>query len=152
MMSDLNLPSYPFRLRTTGQSKEIFDSIRRKFVALTPEEWVRQHFLAFMVDHLRYPAPLINMERGLIFNERKKRTDIVVHNRDGKPWMIVECKAPFVVLNEETFYQAASYHLQLNVQYLVVTNGMKHYCCKFENGAFAFVKGFPSYGDPEDNR
>jgi len=152
MMSELNLPSYPFRLRTTGQSKEIFDSIRRKFVALTPEEWVRQHFLAFMVEHLKYPASLINLERGLIFNERKKRTDIVVHNRNGIPWMIVECKAPFVILNQETFYQAATYHLKLNVQYLVVTNGMKHYCCKFENGTFVFVKGFPTYENPGESK
>ncbi len=144
MMSELNLPSYPFRLRTTGQSKEIFDSIRRKFVTLTPEEWVRQHFLVFMIDHLKYPASLINLEKGLVFNERKKRTDIVVHDRNGKPWMIVECKAPSVVLNEETFYQAASYHLKLKVQYLGVTKGIKHYGGKLEKDSLALVKGFPS--------
>jgi hypothetical protein len=144
-MTELNLPTYQFRIRTSGQSKEIFDSLRRKFVSLTPEEWVRQHFIMYMTNTLNYPAGLISVEKGLVFNERAKRTDIVLHNKSGKPWMIVECKAPKIVLSEETFYQAANYHLKLDVEYLVVTNGIQHYCCKFAEGNFMFVNGFPAY-------
>ncbi|MBK9046035.1 MAG: type I restriction enzyme HsdR N-terminal domain-containing protein [Bacteroidetes bacterium] len=144
-MAELNLPSYPFKIRTTGQSKEIFDSLRRKFVLLTPEEWVRQHFVEFLKNELGYPASLIAIEKGFKVNQRSKRADIVIHNRSGMPWMIVECKASHVVLTEEAFYQAASYHLKLNVSYLIITNGLQHYCCKFENGTFAFVEGFPTF-------
>jgi len=144
-MTELNLPHYQFRIRTTGQSKEIFDILRRKFVSLTPEEWVRQHFIMFIKEELHYPAGFISVERGLILNERQKRTDIVVHDQNGKPWMIVECKAPHIALSEQSFYQASSYHLTLNVQYLVITNGIQHYCCKFADGNFSFMKGFPEY-------
>jgi hypothetical protein len=144
-MNKLNLPPYPFRIRTSGQSKEIFDSLRKKFVLLTPEEWVRQHFIKYLQDELHYPAGLISIERGLIVNQRAKRSDIVIYDQMGKPWMIVECKAPHITLNEAAFYQAANYHLKLNVQFLVVTNGIQHYCCKFVDGTFNFVKGFPAY-------
>jgi type I site-specific restriction endonuclease len=90
---------------------------------------------------------LIAVEKGLIVNERPKRADIVVHDENGKPWMIVECKAPEIVLNEGAFYQAANYHLKLQVQYLVITNGIQHYCCKFADGTFRFVEGFPAYNE-----
>src|SRR4030095_3791438 len=107
-MVNLNLPTYPFRFRTSGQSKEIFDSLRKKFVALTQEEWVRQNFIMYLKEELRYPAGLISIEKGFLLNQRKKRADIVVHDSNGLPWMIVECKAPSITLSEETFYQAAS--------------------------------------------
>ncbi|MDQ3050113.1 MAG: type I restriction enzyme HsdR N-terminal domain-containing protein [Bacteroidota bacterium] len=145
-MDTLNLPTFPFRFRTSGQSKEIFDTLRKKYVVLTPEEWVRQHFIMYLRDGLNYPAGYISVEKGLLFNDRKKRTDIVVHDSLGKPWMIVECKAPTVKLTENAFYQAASYHLKLDVKYLVVTNGLTHFCCKFENENFVFSKGFPEFG------
>jgi len=146
-MTKLNLPSYTFRIRTSGQSKEIFDSLRRKFVTLTPEEWVRQHFVMYLKEELHYPPGFIAIEKGLLLNERAKRSDIVVHDPIGKPWMIVECKAPQINMNEDTFYQAAAYHMKLNVQYLVITNGIQHYCCKFANGNFHFVNGFPAYNE-----
>jgi len=144
-MVSLNLPTYPFRIRTSGQSKEIFDSLRKKYVALTPEEWVRQHFTMFMVEELKYPKGIISLEKGLTFNSRKKRTDIVVHDSTGKPWMIIECKAPQIKLTETVFYQASGYHLKLNVKYLIVTNGLKHFCCKFENESFRFIDHFPIF-------
>ena len=146
-MPALNLPVYPFRLRNTGQSTEIFDSLRRKFVLLTPEEWVRQHFIMFIRSELKYPAGVISIERGFKVNTRAKRADIVVHNSFGQPWMIIECKAPEIHLDEKSFYQAASYHLKLNVQYLVITNGLQHYCCKFTDENFSFIKGFPGYNE-----
>ncbi len=144
-MDNLNLPTYPFRFRTTGQSKEIFDTLRRKYVALTPEEWVRQHFIMFLKEELKYPAGFISIEKGLVVNTRKKRADIVIHDAKGKPWMIVECKAPSVKLTENAFYQAAAYHLKLQVKYLVVTNGMTHFCCKFEQESFVFIDSFPAF-------
>ena len=144
-MVNLNLPTYPFRFRTSGQSKEIFDSLRKKFVALTQEEWVRQNFIMYLKEELRYPVGLITIEKGFLLNQRKKRADIVVHDSNGLPWMIVECKAPSITLSEETFYQAASYHLKLHVKYLVVTNGITHFCSKFENENFSLLTNFPGY-------
>ncbi len=141
----MNLPSYNFRIRTKGQNKEIFDSIRRKFVSLTPEEWVRQHFIMYMLSDLGYPKGFIAVERALTVNERIKRADIIVYNPAGNPWMIVECKSPDVLLNEDAFYQAAGYHLKLNVEYLIITNGLNHYCCKFADGKFHFIENFPTY-------
>jgi hypothetical protein len=146
-MVPLNLPPCSFRIRTEGQSKEIFDSLRGKYVALTPEEWVRQHFIVFLRDSLKYPAGLISVEKGFEVNTRKKRADIVVYSADTKPWMVVECKAPSVKLSEEAFFQASSYHDKLSVKYMVVTNGLQHFCCKFDQGRFAFQPGFPSFGD-----
>lgn len=146
-MVQLNLPSYPFRIRTEGQSKEIFDSLRGKYVALTPEEWVRQHFIVFLRDSLKYPSGLISVEKGFEVNSRKKRADIVVYNAETTPWMVVECKAPTVKLTEEAFFQASSYHEKLSVKYMVVTNGLQHFCCKFDRGKFAFQSDFPPFGD-----
>jgi hypothetical protein len=144
-MNELNLPSYPFRIRNAGQNKEIFDSLRRKYVLLTPEEWVRQHFIMYICNGLSYPVSLISIEKGFKVNQRHKRADIVVYSSAGVPWMIIECKAPQVTLTQDTFYQAATYHMKLNVKYLVVTNGLNHYCCKFENETFSFVEGFPPF-------
>jgi hypothetical protein len=144
-MQELNLPPHPFRIRSKGQSTEIFDSIRKKFVMLTPEEWVRQHFIMFIQNELKYPQGVLSVEKGFLVNGRPKRADIVVHDRAGLPWMIVECKAPEIKLTEEVFYQAAGYHLKLNVSYLAVTNGIQHYCCKFAGEKFEFIKGFPPY-------
>lgn len=144
-MDNLNLPHYPFRFRTSGQSKEIFDTLRKKYVVLTPEEWVRQHFIMYMREQLHYPAGYISVEQGLSLNDRKKRADIVIHDTTGKPWMIVECKASSVKLTESAFYQAAAYHLKLQVKYLVVTNGITHFCCKFEQEKFVFANNFPGF-------
>jgi type I site-specific restriction endonuclease len=144
-MMELNLPSYTFRVREQGQNKEIFDSVRRKFVTLTPEEWVRQHLIQFMVQDLKYPGGRMAVEKGFELFGKSYRADIVVHDAQGRPWMIVECKSPEIDLNEQVFYQAATYHLKLNVRYLVISNGIQHYCCKFADGSFRFHHEFPSY-------
>jgi hypothetical protein len=144
-MQTLNLPAYDFRTRNSGQSTEIFDCIRRKFVVLTPEEWVRQHFVRFMSDGLGYPLSLMSLEKGLEVNKLRKRTDIVVHDRSGKPWMIVECKAPDVPVSTEALFQASAYHEKLQSRYLVATNGLTHMCCEFVDGSFSFLKEMPAY-------
>jgi len=144
-MKTLNLPEYDFKYRSNGQSTEIFDSIRRKFVKLTPEEWVRQHFIRFITEVLQYPSGLITVETGLKLNDRAKRTDIVVHSRTGEPWMIIECKAPDVKLTQETLYQVSSYNLKLNSNYIAITNGINHYCCQLSESQFRFIDSFPAY-------
>jgi hypothetical protein len=144
-MNQLNLPTYDFKLRTVGQSKQIFDSLRKKYVVLTPEEWVRQHFIQFMISEKKYPASLMSIERGLKLNTLQKRTDIVVHNQFGNPWMIVECKSPTVEITEDTLFQAARYNLTMNVQFISLTNGLEHFCCKVEKDAIVFLDDLPEY-------
>jgi type I site-specific restriction endonuclease len=141
----LNLPPYDVKLRTVGQSKQIFDSLRRKYVLLTPEEWVRQHFIRFMISEKKYPASLMSIEKGLKLNTRQKRTDIVVFNQFGNPWMIVECKSPTVEITEDTLFQAARYNMTMNVQFISLTNGMEHFCCKVEKNAIVFLEDLPEY-------
>ncbi len=143
--SELNLPSFEFRIREEGQRKQIFDSLRKRFVALTPEEWVRQHFIRFLTEAKRYPASLINVERGVKIISGTKRTDIVVHNRQGKPWMIVECKAPDMPVTEDALLQAARYNMALQATFLVLTNGMEHYCCTLQNKQIEFLDDLPEF-------
>lgn len=143
--SELNLPSFEFRIREEGQRKQIFDSLRKRFVALTPEEWVRQHFIRFLTEVKKYPASLMNVERGVKIISGTKRTDIVVHNRQGKPWMIVECKAPDIPVTEDTLLQAARYNMALQASFLVITNGMEHYCCTLQNKQIEFKDDLPEF-------
>lgn len=144
-MITLNLPQFPFKIRTDGQSKQIFDGIRRKFVSLTPEEWVRQHFIQFLVNTKKYPASFLAIEKGLLVNNLQKRSDIVVYNRSRKPWMVVECKAPDVAISSETFYQAARYNLKLNVDFIVLTNGLTHFCLQTNKKELTFTEEIPVY-------
>ena len=144
-MTDLNLPSFPFKIRTEGQNKQIFDSLRRKYVALPPEEWVRQHFVQFLIADKKYPSSLIAVERGIKVNGLQKRADVVVFNRFGNAWMIVECKAQGIAISEDTLYQAARYNMALNVSYLVLTNGMEHYCCRMKEKKVEFMDDLPEY-------
>jgi hypothetical protein len=145
MLQPLNLPGYSFSVREQGQSKQIFDSIRKRFVALTPEEWVRQNFMRFMIDVHQYPAVLMAVERLVKVNELKQRADIVVYTREGKPWLIVECKAPSVKIDNDTFLQVARYNLTLQVPYFVLTNGIEHYCCHFSGQEFTFLDSLPAF-------
>lgn len=144
-MKELNLPPFDFNIRSSGQSKEIFDVFRRKFVVLTPEEWVRQHFAVFMRDHLGYPQGFMALEVGLIHNGISNRADIVTYDRSGNPWMIVECKAPEVKISPEVFYQASRYQNSLPAPFISVTNGLVHGCCAWIDGRFEFQKTFPTY-------
>lgn len=127
-MVNLNLPSFNYRIKHAHGKVWIFDGIRKKYVALTPEEWVRQHVTEFLVNQLRYPKSLIRVEYSLLYNTLSKRSDIVVFNRSGNPWMVLECKAPDVKLNDQTARQISVYNQTLNASYLVVTNGLVMYC------------------------
>ncbi len=131
-LKELNLPEYSFRITTQNGKEMIFDPLRRKYVRLTPEEWVRQNFVRYLVNEGKYPSGLIGIEVSFVFNRLKKRADILVHNRMGEPVMVVECKSPDVRLDDDVFDQIATYNLQFRVPYLVVTNGMVHYACRFD--------------------
>lgn len=141
----LNLPEFQFNVQSQGQSKQIFDFVRRRFVTLTPEEWVRQHFVRFMVDYYSYPPSLLAIEKQVVVNGLKQRADVVVYNKNGKPWLIVECKASSVKLDEDTLHQVVRYNLTLNVPYLVLTNGLEHFCLEYQNEAFVFLPELPSF-------
>jgi len=130
-LKQLNLPEYSFNIRGKEGDQMILDSLRRKFVKLTPEEWVRQNFIRYLVNEGKYPPGLLGIEILFRYNKLKKRTDILVHDRQGKPVMIVECKAHDVPLLENVFEQIVTYNINYKVPYLVVTNGMTHYACKF---------------------
>ena len=146
-MQQLNLPSYPFKIKSENGRKQIFDEIREKYVALTPEEWVRQNFVKYLVHEKNYPKGLITIEASLSYNTLIKRSDIVAHNRLGQPTLIVECKAPEIKLSQETFDQAAMYNLILKVGHIIITNGLSHYCCTINNekSTFEFISEIPNY-------
>lgn len=126
----LNLPQYDVKTRLHKGQHQVYDTIRKKYVALTPEEWVRQHFVNYLIVHRGYPAGLINIEFPVTVNGMLQRADIVAYGRSGEPLLVVECKAPVVRLDTEAFSQAARYNLTLKADYLVVTNGIKHYCSR----------------------
>ncbi len=143
----LNFPEVSFRIRDGLKGTEIFDIIRKKFVALTDEEWVRQNCIAHLINQKLYPASLISVEKALKVNGLNKRTDVVVFANDMKPRMIIECKAPHIPITNEVFSQIARYNMTLKVNYLLVTNGIEHYCCwiDFENEKFSFLESIPDY-------
>ena len=146
-MQKLNLPNYNFKLKSSENKTLIFDKLRKKYMVLTPEEWVRQHFVSFLIEEKKYPVSLIALEKQLTINNRKKRTDILVFNSDGNPDIIVECKAPSIKISQDTFDQIARYNLKLKANYLIVTNGLEHFYCKmdFENETYVFLKEIPNY-------
>ena len=146
-MERLNLPTYNFKLKNSQNKTLIFDKLRKKYVVLTPEEWVRQHFVHFLIDQKKYPETLIAIEKQLTINNLKKRTDILIFNSDGKPDVIIECKAPSIKISQKTFDQIARYNLQLKAEFLIVTNGLTHFYCKmdFKNKTYIFLKNLPDY-------
>ena len=146
-MIKLNLPTYNFKLKSKENKTLIFDKLRKKYMVLTPEEWVRQHFVHFLIDKKNYPTSLIALEKQLTINNRKKRTDILVFNTEGTPEIIVECKAPTIKITQDTFDQIARYNLKLKANFLIVTNGLVHFYCKmdFENETYIFLKEIPDY-------
>ncbi len=146
-MQALNFPQYSFRFKNKENNVSIFDGIRKKFVVLQPEEWVRQHCVQYLIEGKNFPKSLINIEKELTINNLKKRYDIVVFNSDGSIHLIVECKAPSVTIDQSTFDQIARYNIKLNATYLMVTNGMNHYFCQmdFENERYQFLKNIPDY-------
>ena len=146
-MQELNLPSYDHRLKKDGEQQRIFDPIRKKYVALTPEEWVRQHFVNFLITNKNVPAGLVVLEKKIILNTMTRRPDILVYDKKGVPVMIVECKAPEVKTSQDTFDQIARYNSVIRAPYLVVTNGLQHYCCQMdhENNSYRFLEDVPDY-------
>lgn len=144
-MFELNLPSFDFKIKTEGQSKQIFDHVRKKYVELTPEEWVRQHFIMYLVAVKKYPDALFAVEKEHVFNDLTMRADLVIYTRDLKPWMICEFKAADVPVSPEAFYQIGRYNLTYDVPYLVVSNGMEHYCMKRVEDNFEFLDDLPEY-------
>lgn len=146
-MQKLNLPTYNFKLKSKENKTLIFDNLRKKYMVLTPEEWVRQHFVSFLIHEKKFPNALIAIEKQLKVNNIKKRSDILVFNSNGEPHIIVECKAPSIKITQDTFDQIARYNLKLKAKFLIVTNGLDHFCCKmdFENEAYIFLKEIPSY-------
>ncbi|HDO27558.1 MAG TPA: type I restriction enzyme HsdR N-terminal domain-containing protein [Bacteroidetes bacterium] len=146
----LNIPGYPVKTRQRADDKpEIFDDFRKKFVALTPEEWVRQHFLHFLVNEKGYPPGLIVIEKGLKLNRMQKRFDAVVYSNSGKPVMLLEFKSPDVKPEQKVFDQIAAYNLKMKVDYLLVSNGIQHFCCKINHASkqYHFLDEIPDYPD-----
>jgi hypothetical protein len=148
-MKELNLPAVELRIRIHNGKREVFDPVRKRHVSLTAEEWVRQHFLQFLVIQKRVPSALIAVETSIKYNRLAKRCDLVVYNRNGQPVLIVECKAPEIEISQDVFQQVAMYNMTLKVKYLVVTNGLDHYTCivDHEAGSFQFLKDIPDYDD-----
>ncbi len=146
-MQKLNFPSYVFRLKSNENKTLIFDIVRKKYVILTPEEWVRQHVVHFLLKEKNYPISLIALEKQLKINLRTKRTDIVVYNIQGNPEILIECKAPSIKISQTTFDQIARYNLSTKANYLMVTNGLTHYFCQIDTTieTYIFLKDIPSY-------
>src|SRR3989339_1264565 len=131
-MIPLNYPQYQFRLEETDGKIKIFDELRKLWLILTPEEWVRQHVVKYLIQEKKYPASLIAIEAGIEVNKLKKRCDIVVFDNTGTPKMIVECKAPEIKITQKVFDQIASYNMKLKVDFLLITNGLKNFCCEID--------------------
>jgi predicted type IV restriction endonuclease len=144
-MQPLNLPPYSFKIKSEKGKKMIFCNIRKRYVALTPEEWVRQHFTTFLVSEKRYPPALLANEVQIELNGLKKRCDTLVYNRHGEIVMIIEYKAPEVAITQKTFDQIAVYNMRLNVRFLVVSNGLVHYCCRVEGNNVEFLGEIPFF-------
>lgn len=147
MPAKLNFPEYHFKIKTENQRSQIFDSVRKKFVALTPEEWVRQNMIQYLINEKKFPASLIAVEMGIKYNELQKRCDVVVYDKTRNPFVIVECKAPEIKITEEVFQQIAAYNFVIKTKYLIVTNGLNHYCCKmeYEKNGYSFLDEIPCF-------
>ncbi|NQX80984.1 MAG: type I restriction enzyme HsdR N-terminal domain-containing protein [Flavobacteriaceae bacterium] len=146
-MKALNLPSYEFKVKYRENKQLIFDPIRKKYLVLTPEEWVRQHFVNYLIKHKKYPATLIGLEKKVMLNGMLRRTDILVFNKRAEPYIIVECKAPSVNIDQKTFDQVARYNAKLNAKYIIVTNGLVHYYCIVDSKSekYVFLREIPDY-------
>lgn len=146
-MIRLNLPNFEIKLSGTREHPQIFDILRRRYVALTPEEWVRQHFVHFLIDDKGYPAALLANEVRLQVGEKTLRADSVLYDRGLRPRMIVEYKAPTVTITQKVFDQISIYNMLLHVDFLVVSNGLNHYCCRmnYADNSYTFLKDIPCY-------
>ncbi len=146
-MDTLNLPPFEYKLKQSESNSLIFDALRRKYVPLTPEEWVRQHFLHYLLNQLRYPKSLISVERGTTYNRLQKRTDICIYNNLGQPHLLVECKAAYVPITQEVVKQVSTYNQVLQAKYVAITNGLQHFCWEvdFETRKYTPLQEIPLY-------
>jgi hypothetical protein len=144
---EINLPPYDIKMREQGGKRQIFDFLRRKYVALTPEEWVRQHFVHFLINHKGYPQGLLANEVELKVGDKKLRCDTLLYNRALQPQMIIEYKAPHVEITQQVFNQITVYNHLLHVDFLVISNGLQHFCCRmdYDHQSYAFLQEIPDY-------
>ena len=146
-MYRLNLPQYEIKIGEKDGKRTIFDFLRRKYVALTPEEWVRQHFVHYLIEHKGYPKGLLGNEIEIRIGSKHLRCDSILYNKVAQPQMIIEYKAPTIKIQQKTFDQISAYNLLLKVDYLIVSNGLQHYCCKmdYEHQNYLFLQDIPNY-------
>ena len=146
-MQLLNFPTYPLKLQKEKGQYRVFDRIRKKYITLTPEEWVRQHLVWYLIEDLKYPEGLIALEYSFTVNNNSVRCDLIVFSRDGKPLLLAECKAPSIILGDETLHQAGRYNIVTKTNWLIVTNGLKNICCyvDFENQKIKYINEIPAY-------
>lgn len=146
-MLQLNLPEYNFRIKNQNEKLFIFDTQRKRYVSLTPEEWVRQHFIRFLIDEKGFPAALLAVEKQLSINGMKKRCDAILFDQYARPTLIIELKAPNIPINQTVFDQVAVYNAKLKVDYFMVSNGLEHYCCKVDsaNARYEFLSEIPHF-------
>lgn len=152
-MKLLNLPNYEVKTKKSDDKLFIFDCIRNKYVALTPEEWVRQHFVNFLIEYKNFPKNLIANEVGIKLNGTIKRCDTVLYNKFLQPYIIVEYKAPDISITNKVFDQIARYNMELKAKILIVSNGINHYCCllDYSNNSYHFLKDIPNYNDIKED-
>ena len=146
-MIRLNLPTFKIKLSGSQEKPMILDILRRKYVALTPEEWVRQHFIHFLIEHKGYPASLLSNEVSLTIGDKHLRADSVLYNNVLTPKMIIEYKSPTIAITQKVFDQISVYNMLLHVDYLIISNGLQHYCCKMDytNNKYTFLEDIPDY-------
>ncbi len=147
-MDKLNLPQYNFRFITEGGKQLVFDIVRKKYVVLTPEEWVRQNMVQFLSEK-KYPVSLMAVEKKIVINQQPMRFDLLVYSKKGHPYLIAEFKAPAVKISQAAFDQVVRYNMELKVPYIMVSNGMEHFICKvdYSKNSYSFLKGIPDFGD-----
>ncbi|GAB2489104.1 type I restriction enzyme HsdR N-terminal domain-containing protein [Algoriphagus taiwanensis] len=136
----LNLPPFQTKIKEENGKLMILDSLRKKYLVLTPEEWVRQHWINYLIEGMAYPKGLLSLERGLKYNQLSKRTDLVVFDREGETFLLVECKAPSVKINQNTLIQALTYNKPLNCPHIILSNGFQHICMSFDESKGEFVQ------------
>ena len=147
LLPELNFPKIKLKSKLVNGVTQVFDIVRKDYFVLTPEEWVRQHIIHFLINSKNYPVGLMQVEKLAQYNNLKTRADIIVYDRDFKPIILVECKASNVSIGKDAFDQIAKYNFSLHAKYLFVTNGLKHYCCSvdYENGKTSYLKDIPEY-------
>jgi len=148
-MTPLNLPAFDVKVKKSEGKVLIFDTVRKKYLVLTPEEWVRQHIIHYLIHHRFYPRSLFRVEGSLTYNTLQKRSDILIYDRAGKPWMLIECKSSEIKLSQRAFNQAAIYNMTIGARYVAVSNGVVHYCCLAPKQGVQpeFLEEFPDFED-----